>query len=101
MLTAYIATSVFTHPGWWGHAWSAWGPAGGWLWGPSGGWLWGALLLALCVAAIWLALRGRAPHSHPGIDRARAILAERFARGEMSRDEYRERLDDLDWPGRG
>jgi uncharacterized membrane protein len=31
----------------------------------------------------------------PGADRARAILAERFARGEISRDEYRERLDDL------
>jgi uncharacterized membrane protein len=28
--------------------------------------------------------------------RAEQILAERYARGEISRDEYRERLDDLE-----
>jgi uncharacterized membrane protein len=30
-----------------------------------------------------------------GGDRARSILAERFARGEISTDEFRERLDAL------
>jgi hypothetical protein len=46
--------------------------------------------------ARWFTLHGHEPHSHPGVDRARAILAEWYARGEISRDEYRERLDDLD-----
>ena len=85
MMAPSMASIVFAHPGWWGHAW-----------GPGGGWMWAPFILALCVAAIWFTLRGREPHSHPGIDRARAILAERYARGEISRDEYRKRLDDLD-----
>jgi putative membrane protein len=96
MMTHAMASIVVAHPGWWGHAWHAWGPGGGWIWGPGSGWLWGPLVLALCVAAIWFTRRGREPHRHPGADQARAILAERYARGEISRDEYRERLDDLE-----
>jgi uncharacterized membrane protein len=33
---------------------------------------------------------------HSSTARAAQILAERYARGEISRDEYRERLDDLE-----
>ena len=68
-------------------------------WG--GGWMWlrGALMMVIvAVAVVWLV---RATASGPrgsasvGSDRARAILAERYARGEMTTEEYRERLDPL------
>ena len=51
-------------------------------------------LAALGVGA-WLVVRTvqrRQPGPH---DRARDILAERFARGDISSEEYRERLDRL------
>jgi putative membrane protein len=51
--------------------------------------------LALVAAAIWFVVRGRGPAMRSGTARAEQILAERYARGEISRDEYRERLDDL------
>jgi putative membrane protein len=53
--------------------------------------------------ALWLAVLGtvlffvfrRNSHRHEGSDRAKAILAERFARGEISTEEFRERVDAL------
>ena len=66
---------------------------GGWMW------LWGSLMMLAVVAAVlvgvWLVVRGtRQPEPRPG-DRARDILADRYARGELSTDEYHERLDAL------
>jgi putative membrane protein len=61
------------------------------------GWwvIWPILWVAIIVAAVWfLSRRWRRPESG-GLDRAREILAERFARGELSSDEYRERLAQL------
>jgi putative membrane protein len=49
------------------------------------------LLAALAVALFWR--RGRGPHD--GGDSPRRILGERFARGEISADEYRDRLAQL------
>jgi putative membrane protein len=44
---------------------------------------------------VWfLSRRWREPRGG-GPDRAKEILAERFARGELSADEYRERLAEL------
>jgi putative membrane protein len=67
---------------------SGWG--GGWMW------LWGTLMMltwvALIAAAVWAVARslgGKRP------DRAQDILDERYARGELSTEEYRERLDQL------
>ncbi len=59
-------------------------------------WLWGTLMILVVAAAIgvavWLISRNtRQPHTQPQ-DRAREILDERFARGELSTDEYQERL---------
>jgi putative membrane protein len=53
-----------------------------------------ALWLAVLVTVFFLVFRGRARRWR-GDDRAKAILAERFARGEISADEFRERLDAL------
>ena len=62
---------------------------GGFWWAP-----FGLLLLVLLGSLVWLVLR-TARRGRAGADRAREILAERFASGELSRDEYRERLGEL------
>lgn len=72
----------------------------GWMW------LWSLLLLIgialLVLLAVWVSgggIRSRHGQGGPdgryfptGRDTARQILDERFARGEMTADEYRERL---------
>lgn len=77
----------------WGHM-GGWG--GGWMW------LWGLAMMALFVVLIvWLvrATAGGPAAPHPpersSTDRAREILAERYARGELSTEEYRERATEL------
>jgi putative membrane protein len=67
-----------------------------WDWHGDWWWLWGTLMMSfwvvvVAVAAFWVA-RGLAPRQG---DRAREILDERYARGELSNDEYRERVDQL------
>lgn len=53
--------------------------------------------LVLLGLGVWFIVRcGRWRHRHPSdMDRARGILAERFARGELTGEEYRERLEQL------
>lgn len=60
-------------------------------WVPFGGLLWIVVLAAL----IWLLVRSVGPRPLPPPRTARDILDERFARGEISSEEYRERLDAL------
>jgi putative membrane protein len=56
----------------------------------------GLLWLALLGFGIWfLFIRGRRARQPTGMERAQDILAERFARGEITGDEYRERLEQL------
>ena len=68
-------------------------------WGAGWRWLWGVAMMALFVVLlVWLvrAASGKPapPPSHPS-DRAREILAERYARGELTTEEYRERAEQL------
>jgi putative membrane protein len=53
-----------------------------------------ALWAAAIAAVIWLVVRGTG-RERSSADRARQILAERYARGEISGDEYWERLGQL------
>lgn len=75
----------------WGHV-DNWG--GGWMW-----W-WGIATMSIFVVLIvWLIRstaggQGQVPRRDP-TDRAREILAERDARGELTSEEYRERVDQL------
>jgi putative membrane protein len=64
--------------------------------GDHGWWIvWPLLWIAVIVGLVWFfASRGRGGE-RSGADRARDILAERFARGELSADEYRQRLSEL------
>jgi putative membrane protein len=74
----------------WDH--HGWGDVG-WMW------LWGGLMMvlwvALIVGAVWLLATRPWWRAPPPADRAREILAERYARGEISTEEYHERLDAL------
>jgi putative membrane protein len=63
------------------------------------GWLWGPIVLlgwAAVIAAVgWFVVRSTRPGQRSGVDRARDVLAERYARGELTTQEYRERLEQL------
>lgn len=81
-----------------------WGHMGGWGGGWGGGWMWltgVATMLVFTVAIVWVM---RAAGSNAGpvgnpqrepVDRAREILAERYASGELSTTEYQERVSQL------
>ncbi|MER7080533.1 SHOCT domain-containing protein [Saccharopolyspora kobensis] len=74
-----------------------WGPGGH---GPHGGPWWPIglffllLVVVLVVTAGWSAVRAR-PRRTSAAERAKEILAERYARGEIGSEEYRERLGGL------
>jgi putative membrane protein len=80
-------TTLLDH---WDH--HGWGGAG-WMW------LWGGLMMlfwvALVAAVVWLVASRSGQRPTAPADRAREILAERYARDEITSDEYRERLDTL------
>jgi putative membrane protein len=70
---------------------------GGWWWVMGIGWLVFLLLIALLV---WLLVRHFTANTpptggHAATSNAEEVLAERFARGEIDADEYRQRLDVL------
>jgi putative membrane protein len=52
------------------------------------------LWLGLIATVLYFVFRGKGRRWNGG-NRAKAILAERFARGEISGEEYRERLEQL------
>ena len=76
-----------------------WRDGGGWHDGMgAGGWIVVSVMMLLFWAVVvggvvWLVRGARA--GHPGVsgDRARQILDERFARGELTEEEYRQRRD--------
>lgn len=62
-------------------------------------WLFGPLMLAfwigLAATAVWFVTRTFRPQQRTATERAADVLAERYARGEINTEEYRERLDQL------
>lgn len=87
--TQALATGVLADPGDYGDHMS-WGA--GWMW------LWGFLMMAAVIAlVVWLIRAGTVPHEKTGdpTDRAREILSERYARGDITTEEYRERMSEL------
>jgi putative membrane protein len=77
---------------WQMHDWMGWGWGGMWL-GP----LFMIAVLALVVAAIVALARwvGRGGDGGGRMRTARDILDERYARGEIDREEYQRRRDDI------
>ena len=78
------------------HDWNMWWGGGGvgmWF-GPLWMFVWLALVVAVIVAVIrWLSEKGGSG-DRPGRG-ARDILDERYARGEIDRDEYMKRKQDI------
>lgn len=73
-----------------------WSHMGGWGWGMAiFGWLFMMLMVALIVWLIWLATR-QPGSSHDGRRGAVDLLDERYARGEIDREEYLQRRSDLE-----
>lgn len=74
-----------------GYHMDGWG--GGWMW------LWGVAMMTLFVVlVVWLVRVGVAsnvPAQHGSTGRAAEILAERYAAGELTTEQYRERSEEL------
>jgi putative membrane protein len=81
-VTALAALPLLNSNDDWGHHW--------WP-------LWLLFWAALIGTGVWLIVRRR-DRRHDPLDRAREVLAERFARGELTGEEYRDRLDQLQQP---
>ena len=62
---------------------------GGFDWGMGlGGWLWMVLAVVLVVAVALVVVAAISRRDRPPIDDAAQILKARFARGEISKEEY-------------
>ena len=79
-----LMSLLASHDDWDHHWWPLWP-------------LWPLLWLVVIVTVVWFFKRRRwnGPPVQTGADRARDILAERYARGEITGEEYRERLEGL------
>lgn len=70
-------------------------------WGAGGMWVWGTIMMVGMVALIVWLVRSTGTTAPPPqtptkpADQAQQVLAERYARGEVSTEEYRERLENL------
>lgn len=100
ILASIVLTAASSVPAWaqggpgsmhdWGMGWG-----GGMFLGP----LFGILLLALLIAAVFAIVRWLGPGGGSAGARARTardILDERYARGEIDREEYMRRRQDID-----
>ena len=93
-MTAQLAGPIrlVARQGFWGATW--WHQAD-WWW-----WMWwlvmAAITVGLVAAMVWLIGRQGGPGPRAATGRARQILAERFARGELTADEYRARQAELE-----
>jgi putative membrane protein len=72
------------------------------MWRDGGGWGWGWMVMGMVMMVGFWALVAwvifivvRRPESRSSAGDAQQILAERFARGELDVDEYRQRSDAL------
>jgi putative membrane protein len=64
--------------------------------GGDGWWpIWLLFWVAIAAAIVWFLWRRWGKPRGDGLDRARELLAERYAKGELSSEEYRERLEQL------
>lgn len=85
------ASTMLAHPG---DRWDYDGGGAPWVWGPIALLVW----LGLTALVVWLVLRFARPRQRSGTDKASEVLADRYARGEISTEEYQERLGHLRGP---
>jgi len=88
----------------WGYGYGPnWGMMGDWGYGVYG-WVhmivWLVILVAVVVGVVWLVRSMAAPGGHhlmapPPRSRGLDVLEERYARGEINRDEYLQKKNDI------
>jgi putative membrane protein len=65
------------------------------MWSGGGWWIAGAIVMIACMLLMGWMMMGHGGHRHGPVEQdrgnARDILAERFARGEISQEEYEQR----------
>jgi putative membrane protein len=69
-----------------------------WGYGAGMGWMmgwWSLLWIVVIAAVVWALVKGMAGRATGQQDSPEAILKRRYARGEITRDEYDQRLNDL------
>ena len=74
---------------------------GGWGWGPGFGWIfmilfWALVVLGIVALARWLLSTGGAGGSSGPAKSPLDILKERYARGEINREQYEQTRRDLE-----
>ena len=67
----------------------------GFFWGMGGGWFVGAFLLIIIVVLILAGINRRTGPENYKKDKAMEILRERYAKGEISKEEFDERKRNL------
>ncbi len=86
MLNQLVTSAVLLH-------------ADGWAYDSSWFWVWRlgmfVFWIVLLFVIFWSSRHWGWRRELSGVERARGILAERFARGEISAEEYHQRLDQL------
>jgi putative membrane protein len=82
------AVALLSHHG----EWDGWG--GEWWWIVGRMFFLAVWVLLIVLAVRWFGRGGRR-REPSGLERARDVLAERYARGEISTEEYNERLERL------
>lgn len=59
-------------------------------------WLWGPIVLGAWVTTVaivlWMVVGNARSSEEVGLEKARKLLAARYARGELTEEEYRDRL---------
>lgn len=80
---------MFGCPMWYG--WSPWFSRG---WNPFS-WIFGVLIVGVIILGIWYLLRGNLLYYARKEDSTLLILKEKYAKGEISREEFYQKLDDL------
>lgn len=89
-----VATTILTTPDTWDRA-DGWGDGWWWILRPFFVLLWIVVIAFVVRFIVFRGFGGPRWRGPSGTERARDILAERFARGEISGEEYRSRLDEL------
>jgi putative membrane protein len=93
---AWMATSAPAQPGRYGGGMMGPGYHGFWGMGWLGLLFWGLVLVAVVLAIRWLWQAGRGKDSADGTRRAMDILSERYARGEIGKEEFERMKKDIE-----
>ena len=101
LVSVLLAGAVYAQP----RGYNNWHYGPGMMWGAGSGWFggismllfWGLIIFVIIIAARWL-IKSTGDRGNPGSPRSRPldILKERYARGEITKEEYQSMRKDLE-----